>query len=40
MLLCVVDMRAAHNSLFVKQFCLPPETTIRLDKLVYNTVLL
>lgn len=40
MLLCIVDMRAAHNDLYVQQFCLPPDTTIRLDKFIYNTVLL
>lgn len=40
MQLHIVGMRAAHNDLSVKQFCLPPDITIRLDKLVYDAVLL
>ena len=40
MLLYIVDMRAAHNDLSELQFCLPPDTTIRLDMLVHGAVLL
>ena len=40
MLLCIVDMRAAQNDLSVQQFCLPPDTTIRLDKLAHDAILL
>jgi hypothetical protein len=40
MLLYIVDIRAAHNDLSLQQFWLPPDTTIRLDKLVYDAGLL